>query len=135
MLLGKCFKLFKEKKNQVEAQIACQNENSKLAEPHTFAESEFLEALVSMELSKASEFPAADIWINVRRSESSTSVGNFVSSLKGHSNGDLLLEEGDCISMKITEENIHLGWHRVDCSINAYYICETSKGNNFWNLN
>ena len=128
MFMGKCYKLFKQKKTQIEAQMICSEDQGILAKPLWFAESEFLESLVSyMEENKNIEDPVFDsVWLNIRRGDIETSPDTFFADFLGHSNGNLLTETGDCLAMKIGPGIMHEGWHRLDCNIESYFICEKS---------
>ena len=128
MMLGKCYKLFRENKSQIEAQMYCKGNNAQLVEPKTYVESEFLESFVTnMDKSKLDEEPATDsVWLKFRRGKIHDSAEQYFSPFEGHSNANLRLQTGDCIMMKL-DNGTHQGWHRSDCNVQAFFICEQSK--------
>lgn len=128
MVLGKCYKLFRESKNQMEAQMKCKENHGQLVQPKTYVESEFLESFVTnMDAIRLDTEPATDsVWLKFRRGKIHDSAEQYFSSFDGHSNANIRLESGDCIMMKLTN-GTHEGWHRSDCNVEAFFICEQSR--------
>lgn len=123
MVLGKCFRLFKELKTHIEAKLNCLQDGGILAKPKTFVEAEFLEGLVAAQNSENQA-----IWLDFRRGDIEENAGQYFSDYSAHSDGNLRLETGDCLMMKIDNETqTNLGWHRSICSEKAFYICEQSN--------
>lgn len=126
MMLGKCYKLFKEKKTQIEAQMACRAENATVSKPQTFVESEFLESLVSYHDDNLQNDPIESVWLSFRRGDINESPDLYFFKFGSHSDGNLLSESGDCLAMTLVD-GVHKGWHRKECNSEAYFICEKSK--------
>ena len=126
--MGKCYKLFKDLKTQIEAQMACSEQNGILTKPLTYIESEFLEAFVNyIESIKTEEDPIIDkIWLNYRSGNTIIDPNDYFSHFTSLSSENILSQDGNCLIMKI-ESGQHLGWHREKCNEKAFYICETSN--------
>ena len=127
MVLGKCFKLFRESKSQMEAQMKCKENNGLLVQPKTYVESEFLESFINKmdEIRSDTEPPTDAVWLKFRRGRIHDASGQYFSPFSGHSNANLRLQTGDCIMIKV-DNGTHQGWHRSDCNASAFFICEKS---------
>ena len=129
MLMGKCYKLFPETKTQIEAQMTCQENGDVLALPKGHIHSEFLESLISFRNSLANDddLPVETVWIDIRRGDIDLLPDTYFTDFSAYSNGNLLTESGDCIVISIDSDGKNEGWHRQDCNIESYFICEKSK--------
>ena len=112
----------------MDAQMKCKENHGQLVQPKTYVESEFLESFVThMDAIRLDTEPTTDsVWLKFRRGKIHDSAEQYFSPFEGHSNANIRLETGDCIMMKLTD-GTHEGWHRSDCNVEAFFICEQSR--------
>ncbi len=65
ILQSECYKIFREEKTYPEAEIACIEEGGILANPITFAQSEFLESLIDYDNDEKNQ----TVWIKPRKED------------------------------------------------------------------
>ena len=106
---GKCYKVIESELSHSESEMLCSSENAKMAEPNSFLESEFLEALVSHKNSeKATDEKLKKIWLKMRKEVPTDS--SFYDFPSGVSSSNLRNSgSGDCIFMSLDDSGKHLG--------------------------
>ena len=106
---GKCYKVIESEMSHSESEMLCTSENAKMAEPNSFLESEFLEALVSHKNSeKANDEKLKKIWLKMRKEVPTDS--SFYDFPSGVSSSNLRNSgSGDCIFMSLDDSGKHLG--------------------------
>ena len=106
---GKCYKVIESEMSHSESEMLCSSENAKMAEPNSFLESEFLEALISHKNSeKATDEKLKKIWLKMRKEVPTDS--SFYDFPSGVSSSNLRNSgSGDCIFMSLDDSGKHLG--------------------------
>ena len=124
-IMGKCYKLFKEKVSHIEAKMACQKHDSQILKPFTYNEMEFLEYFINF---VDTEAIIDNVWLDIRKGDTLVDPGDFFTDYVDKSSDTIYSDPGDCLVIKKDISNgKHLGWHRMECNLQAFYICEKSK--------